>query len=346
MTQRVEPPITTNWKQTATELRQRMDRIHRSVLDKDVLRDSLPLRARTIAARAAAPEASQRELRFREASPAYVDAVADGSEETDSVRRIAVDGLTWWVPLVRPDDPVRVERAIQHQDFPYRVIAQTRELAIGGVMLDVGANVGRMSIPRVILGDVTAAYCAEPDPLNYTCLARNVRDNGLRGLVLPDRVAIDAVTGTSRFERSASAGGHRVVPDGATARRETITVPVTTLDAWVARLGVRLDEVSFVKVDVQGAEPRVLRGAPATLARRHIAWQIEIDPYLLRTGGSSTGELVELVQAHFTHFIDLHRNAPGARVRPVSELTDALGYLDGARESHTDILACSLAPRT
>lgn len=334
--------MNTDWKQTATELRQRMDRVHRSVLDKDVLRDSLPLRARTLASRTAEPEVAEREQRFRAASSAYAAALADQAT-SEALHRITLDGLTWCVPLVRPDDPVRVERAIRHQDFPYRVIAQTRELAIGGAMLDIGANVGRMCIPRVILGDVSVAYCAEPDPLNYACLTRNVLENGLRGLVLPDRVAVGAATGTTRFERSMSAGGHRMLAEDAPAKRETIVVPVVTLDDWVARLGIELDRVSFVKVDVQGAEPRVLAGAPRVLAHRHIAWQIEVDPSLLQKGGSSTAELAELVQRHFTHFIDLNRNAPGERVRPVAELPEALGYLDGSRESHTDILACTLS---
>src|SRR5687767_14176807 len=163
-------PVNQDWKQTATELRQRMDRLHRSVLDKNVLRGSLPIRAGKLAARGAAPEAREREQRFSAASTSYAQAIEDDDAFAGCVRRIELDGLPWWVPLVVPDDAARVERAIRHQDFPYRVIAQTREVAIGGVMLDLGANVGRMSVPRVILGDVTAAYCAEPDPLNYACL--------------------------------------------------------------------------------------------------------------------------------------------------------------------------------
>jgi hypothetical protein len=89
----------------------------------------------------------------------------------------------------------------------------------------------------------------------------------------------------------------------------------------------------------------VLRGAPGVLARRHIAWQIEIDPHLLELGGTSVTELVGLVQHHFTHFIDLSQSAPGRRVRSTAELPDALGYMTAAGEKHTDILACTLAGR-
>lgn len=334
-----------NWKQTAGELRDRMDRVHRSVLEKDVLQDLLPLRAGTLASRSALPESRERERCFAAASPAYAAALQDEGTSADHIRRITVDGLTWSVPLVRPDDSTQVERAIGHQDFPYRVITQTREVAIGGIMIDIGANVGRMSIPRVILGDVAAAYCAEPDPLNYACLARNILDNNLRGLVLPDRVAIGAEAGTARFERSRTAGGHRVIDAARVTDRETIEVAMMSLDGWIERFGIDLDQVNFVKVDVQGSEVHVLRGASRVLARRHIAWQIEVDPAWLRSGRSSLGELIDMLQQSFTHFVDLNRSAVGKRVRPVAELRDALGYIAGPREGRTDILACSLASR-
>jgi FkbM family methyltransferase len=332
----------TDWKQKAGELRARADRLHRSVLEPDVLQRSLLVRAGTLASRTALPDVRARERRFREASAAYAEAIGGEAAIPDGMRRIAVDGLTWWVPLMRPDDPLLVGRAIAQQDFPYRVIAQTREVAIGGAMIDVGANVGRMSVPRVILGDVSVAYCAEPDPLNYACLMRNVRDNGLGGLMLPDRVAIGDRSGTVRFERSKTAGGHRVVDSDRVTAHETITVPLVTLDEWVERVGIDLDHVTFVKADVQGSEVRVLNGAARVLSSRHIAWQIEVDPQLLRRGGSSAAELLSLLQRHFTHFIDLNPNAAGARVRPVAELQDALGYITGSPEGRTDVLVCTL----
>ena len=77
---------------------------------------------------------------------------------------------------------------------------------MGGIMLDLGANIGRTSIPRVIIGDVTAAYCAEPDPLNFECMARAVIDDGLRGPAMPDQTAIGDRNGTVRLYRGRRSG--------------------------------------------------------------------------------------------------------------------------------------------
>jgi FkbM family methyltransferase len=330
-----------DWRQRANELSDRVSRLRHGILEKEVLQGTLPLRARTLEHRSRLPEVRERERRFRDTSPAYAAALDDRTALA-GMQRITVDGLPWWVPLMRPDDPALVERALRHQDFPYRVIAQTRELAIGGAMIDVGANVGRMSIPRVILGDATLAYCAEPDPLNYACLVRNVRDNRLAGLVLAERIAIGSENGTVRFERSKTAGGHRVIDADRMTRNETIEVPALTLDTWVDRAAIDLEQVTFVKVDAQGSEVRILRGASRVLAHRHVSWQIEVDPMLLGKGHSGPPELFALIQAHFTHFIDLSRHVTGPRLRSTAELGEALAYIGESPDGRTDILVCTL----
>jgi FkbM family methyltransferase len=310
----------------------------RTALDKRVIKGVLPLRAPLAAHRATLPEARRRESRFRESSRAYAAAVASAAPADPHLRMMALDSLRWWLPLPDPDDEAIVQRALQHQDFPYRVIAQTRELAVGGIMLDIGANTGRMSIPRVILGDATAAYCAEPDPLNYQCLVRNVRDNQLGGLVLPDCIAIGSENGVARLERAKSPGGHRIVDAGARARREVVEVEQLTVDAWVDRAGVDLEQLVFVKVDAQGSELHVLRGASRVLARRHVTWQMEIDPQCLAARGVTPGDIYAILRQHFTHFIDLGSNAVGARVRAIDTLEQVLAYLLKSSGARTDVL--------
>jgi FkbM family methyltransferase len=327
----------------ADELVKRGRQLHRRILDPDVLRGALPLRADPVRRAGQHDEARERERRFREISPAYAQAVAAGETTNGYMRAISIDSLRWWVPLVAPDDPGRIEHALTHQHFPYRVITQTREVAIGGVMIDIGANTGRMSLPRVILGDATRAYCAEPEPLNYECLVRNVRDNQLTGLVFPDRLAIGAEDGTVRLERAKSTGGHRVIDRGAASKREVLDVRVLRLDTWVDLLGLDMSEVRFIKVDVQGSELDVLRGAARVLEQKHIAWQIEIDLTILARRGVAASGVFAIMQRHFTHFLDLNRHLTTERVRPTSELSAALSYVTGGSDGRTDVVLFNLA---
>jgi hypothetical protein len=137
-------------------------------------------------------------------------------------------------------------------------------------------------------------------------------------------------------------GGHRVLHTAPRKAVPMVAVPLTTVDDWMARMGVDPAAVSFVKVDTQGSEITVLRGAGALLALRRSAWQIEIDPSLLTGAGYDVATLLQLLQVHFTHAIDLGTAGRGPRVRPASALAEALGYL-GDRAAKTDVLVYNAA---
>ena len=206
-------------------------------------------------------------------------------------------------------------------------------------MLDIGANVGRTSIPRVILGDFQFIYAAEPDPVNYECLVQNVIENHLRGRVFADQAAMSDRDGETVLMRSRYIGGHRLLAEGGRpGRRELVTVPCYTLDSWVGRLSIDPDEINFVKIDTQGWEAHILSGATSLLERPHIAWQLEVDPAHLQASGAPLARLVEILQQHFTHFIDLNTAAPGPRSRPISDLSSALAYVGETAGPKTDVL--------
>lgn len=316
------------------EVRRRLDSMRHTSPRPEILRQILGIRAQHLPVSAGERVAAEaRERRLREASAPYAAATNDTGDSA-SVERSEIEGLPWWVPL---DAQVgdRVER-VERQGFPLRAILQTREVALGGVMLDLGANIGRTSIPRLLLGDVRAIYAAEPEPRNYACLVRNVAEYGLQGFVLPDQVAIGAERGEVELRVSRYPGGHRVLH----RRRhpvETVTVRLWPLDEWMRHVGVEPEAVTFVKVDTQGSEVDVLKGAPALLARRHVAWQLELDPKLLKSAGARVKELFRLLEARFSHFIDLGRDRAGPRSRPIRDLREALSDV-GTRRRKTDLL--------
>ena len=130
---------------------------HRRVLSPDIVRGLLPLRTPTIRSRATDANAASADARLIEVSSAYAEALASGQTPADGLVRTDLQGLTWWVPIPASLTGAARERFLAKQRFPYRNITQTREFAQGPVMLDIGANTGRMSIPRVIRGDFMRA---------------------------------------------------------------------------------------------------------------------------------------------------------------------------------------------
>ena len=324
------------WLDDRAQLVRRKALLHREVPSKDALRELLPLRARTVAARAAHAGAADSDARLQAVSTPYREAIAALAQPRDDLAATSLLGVTWWVPLPPSLRGAARDRFIAEQRFPFRTLTQTREFAGGPIMLDIGANIGRMSIPRVILGDFTRAYCVEPDPLNYAALVRNVAANGLRGLVLPDQAAIGATTGRAQLEQGKYPGSQRLV-GSERAGETTIEVPCFTLDDWCRRLSIDPELVHYVKLDTQGWELYVLQGALELLRHRHIAWQIEIAPDFLQAAGTPAQTLFEFCAEHFTDFIDLDKTAVGPRVRSTRELAASLDYLVG-RKAPTDVI--------
>lgn len=316
-------------------------RLHRSVPSTDIIRGLMPSKLATARSRATEAGARDRLVRFLVSSPPYAQQRAAGPPSPQLVRSTS-DPVPYWIPTLKPKDAAPGSPWLQKQSVPYRSILQTREVAVGGIMLDIGANIGHTSVPRVVLGDATAAYCAEPDALNYEALVRTVVENGLEGLVLPDQVAIGARTGTAQLRRSRFPGGHQIVDGGAGSDVDSVDVDMLTLDDWVRRHAIPLPLVTFVKVDVQGLESQVLDGAREVLAARHIAWQLEVGLGTLRQAGVDAAQHLDRLRAHFTHFTDLNKDASGERGRPTAELRDALAYLEARPDGHTDILLFNL----
>ena len=146
------------------------------------------------------------------------------------------------------------------------------------------------------------------------------------GSCLPDQVAIGSLCGPIRLQQAKYPGGHHLLasePSGA----PSIEVPCWTLDEWCRRLSIDLDLVAYVKVDTQGWEEHVLRGAEQLLDRPHIVWQLEVAPALLEAAGTVATELYEMCAARFSHFINLDKRIEGPRVRRIQEMRDALQYL-------------------
>lgn len=134
----------------------------------------------------------------------------------------------------------------------------------GDTMLDVGANVGFLSVVGAALVGATGRVIAfEPVPANARQVRRNARLNRLRQLEVVE-TAVGDRTGTARLVLAQHAGGAALAeaerpPDA----RGEIAVPIVRLDDWLAaRPGLW---PALVKIDVEGAELQVLRGLGATL---------------------------------------------------------------------------------
>jgi FkbM family methyltransferase len=307
---------------TLRALGAKTDRLTR-VLDGPLphLRSRLAVRARLLrearhGSASAAGRAADLDREFAAACARWT-----AGDRPEAARQVSMAGLSFAVPA-DTGDPGSLSGRILGGWLPLQDLARVRPYIVGGVMLDIGANVGTTCIPRVVLGDFSTAYAAEPDEANYRCLVGNIVDNGLTSCVIADRAAIADTDGTARLRRSGRMGAHRLVAPG--SDDAAAEVRCFRVDTWITRLGVAPADVAFVKVDVEGWDVHVLEGASGLLDRRQAVWQIEVSPRLMALAGSTPGELIAIATSRFTHVQVLESFAPPA---PSSSLPDLLASM-------------------
>lgn len=128
----------------------------------------------------------------------------------------------------------------------------------GDVVIDCGAHVGvfaRFALER----RASRVVCIEMDDLNAVCLRENLCGNEHRTLTL--HAALWSRSTTLKFFPSQYSDCHRVAESGPSAA----TKDGKPLDELL--IGADLSRVDFLKIDVEGAEPEVLKGALETITR-------------------------------------------------------------------------------
>jgi FkbM family methyltransferase len=145
----------------------------------------------------------------------------------------------------------------------------------GDTVIDVGANLGAYTVLFARwVGPGGRVIAFEPAPDSRAGLERQLSLNDPPAQVIVRSEAVAASSGTRSFHADGMHGDNRLLPD---ADRGGIQVPATSLDEFCAREGIEPD---LIKIDVEGAELDVLRGARRTIARRGpaLALFVELHP--------------------------------------------------------------------
>ena len=162
----------------------------------------------------------------------------------------------------------------------------------GMIALDVGANVGAYStlLGRWV-GPSGSVFAFEPSPDMFAGLVRHVELNDLSAIVRPIRAAVGQAAATGQFLLAGSIGEGRLATPSERSTA-TITVPVTTIDEFCARERIAPD---FIKIDVEGSELAVLRGARETIRARRgkLALFVEMHPSTWPALGLSRDDLID-----------------------------------------------------
>jgi FkbM family methyltransferase len=144
----------------------------------------------------------------------------------------------------------------------------------GDVVVDIGAHIGlytMISSKRVGLN--ARVVSVEADPTNFEMLNRNIKLNNLDNVVPLNYIAYSKEMDLELSEYSRMLSGGMI--EESKGKDETVAIPVNTIDNLLQQNGIT--EVNWLKVDVEGAELEVLKGAHNTLSNsKDISILIEI----------------------------------------------------------------------
>ena len=183
-------------------------------------------------------------------------------------------------------------------EFP-SVLALNQHLKPGDTFIDVGAHVGFFTlIASVMVGQTGRVLAFEPEPRNAESLRQNLALNRTQNVTLINAVAGDSEGQVTFYENLDNDGGHALWPPGlhpfnAKTRLspQPTMVPQVTIDQTLRRAG--LGGASVMKIDTEGAEVRVARGARACLSQSSLRLVIcEHNRFGLTALGATTCELI------------------------------------------------------
>jgi FkbM family methyltransferase len=134
----------------------------------------------------------------------------------------------------------------------------------GDVILDVGAGVGEetLTFSRAV-GETGRVFCVEAHPRTYACLQKLIECNRLQNVTAIHAAVTESNVGTAKIEDSRDYLGNRLSTNAG------IQVPGTTLDHLCDNF--QLEQIQFLKMNIEGAERFAIRGMSQTLARTEVA---------------------------------------------------------------------------
>jgi FkbM family methyltransferase len=130
--------------------------------------------------------------------------------------------------------------------------------------VDVGVNKGDFTLLAAkLVGEEGRVLAFEPEPSNCHWINKSARRNGYTNVMLFE-MALSDENGTAELHLGSKSGWHTLIPGQKNRAEGVITVQTRTLDSVLEKQAMETP-IRVMKIDVEGAEMLVLKGAENTL---------------------------------------------------------------------------------
>ena len=209
------------------------------------------------------------------------------------------------------------------------------ELFAGGDILDIGANIGYTAcVFAAAVKPPGKVYAFEPDTASFATLGEVIRRKNLGDAVEIFNMAVGSADGSLEFwHNEEHSADHRVVTEQFKTSRppseKITTVSVTSVDNFVAALN--LQNISLIKIDVQGYELAVCEGMRKTVEKFPAMWiAFEYAPEGMRELGFEPSKLIDFFRSagYKLHILTRAATTLAEDNRAIDVAAERSGYVD------------------
>ena len=172
-----------------------------------------------------------------------------------------------------------------------------KQIAADDVVLDIGAHIGLFSvIAAQIVGDKGKVFAFEPAPSTARLLKKTIHINHLENVVQPFAEAMSKEVGAITFfvSDNKADNSNSLVSYKSDRQLNGIEVKVNTIDHFVD--SQHLSKVTFIKIDVEGAEYDTLLGGRKTFTTHRPACILAIHPEPIKVKGDKLEDIYNFIQ--------------------------------------------------
>jgi FkbM family methyltransferase len=141
----------------------------------------------------------------------------------------------------------------------------------GDIVIDIGAHIGLYTIiSSKRVGANGKVVTIEADPSNFEMLNSNIKLNQLTNVIPLNYAVHSKETKVKLYLPSGESGFTKyntIMPNWINAQEKFVEVNANTLDYLLQFNEIRQEEVNWIKIDVEGAEFEVLKGATNVLSK-------------------------------------------------------------------------------
>tara|TARA_R110001592_G_scaffold89458_5_gene263127 strand:- start:2703 stop:3581 length:879 start_codon:yes stop_codon:yes gene_type:complete len=165
----------------------------------------------------------------------------------------------------------------------------------GNLVIDIGSNVGEvlMNISKIV-GENGFVHGFEPDQENFNRLSKNLSLNKFKNIKINNKgLSNEKAFGCTEINNLRNKGMNGVSQVSSSKINETY-FELIELDDYINNENIT--QIDLIKIDVEGFETNVIKGAQKSLSKHQPTLFIELDDNNLKKNGSNAKELILLLE--------------------------------------------------